>query len=139
MPTNISDAQLYDEYNKMSSFELCHLAQELVQEVISRTSELHLTLKTTAIYLLMGDQNLFLQRKMKAEEVINRFELLFQQLRVLGSIIHQRKITLDQQHEERANQMISDAEDSNIKNIENLKNEHKELEEQLRTKINLSS
>lgn len=96
MPSPFTDIQLYEEYNRLSSFELCMHAQEITQDSVTKLIDFINLLKATTSTSLLGDQNSYLQRKQRIEDTINSFEIVFQRLRILGQIVHQNKIELDQ-------------------------------------------
>ncbi|RNA17211.1 mediator of RNA polymerase II transcription subunit 30-like [Brachionus plicatilis] len=88
-----NESQFYDEFNRLSSFELCITSQELVQELIAKTSDLDSLFRPLIISLLYGDQNNYLFRKNKTEETLANFNRIFARLRTIGRILHQRKIS----------------------------------------------
>ena len=96
MPSPFTDIQLYEEYNRLSSFELCMHAQEIIQDSVTKLIDFINLLKATTSTSLLGDQNSYLQRKQRIEDTINSFEIVFQRLRILGQIVHQNKFELDQ-------------------------------------------
>ena len=96
MPTPFTDIQLYEEYNKLTAFELCMHAQEITQDVVIKLVEFINLLKATSSTSLLGDQNSFLQRKLRIEETLNSFEVTFQRLRLVGTLVYQRKTDIDQ-------------------------------------------
>ena len=124
MTANLNDTQLYEEYKKLSSFELCVHAQEITQDAVTKILEFINYLKTTSTTSLLGDQNSYLQRKLRLEETLNAFELIFQRLRIAGTLIHQRKHDLQYQP-----QGVD-----NSSSLELLKNEQAELKKQVKEK-----
>jgi hypothetical protein len=84
---------LYGEYNSYTSIELTMHAQELVQESTNKTAELYQFLRYTVPILITGEQNAYLQRTKRIEELLFIFENRFQRLRVIGNILNQRKLT----------------------------------------------
>ena len=110
MPIPLTDIQLYEEYNKLSSFELCIHSQEIVQDAVSKLVEFINLLKATSTTSLLGDQNSYLQRKVRIEETLNSFEVIFQRLRVSGTIVYQRKSDIDQRPEEETQQSVANTE-----------------------------
>ena len=120
MTANLNDTQLYEEYNKLSSFELCVHAQEITQDAVTKILEFINYLKTTSTTSLLGDQNAYLQRKLRLEETLNAFELIFQRLRIAGTLIHQRKQDLQYQPQ--------------VASLELLRNEQAELKKQVKEK-----
>ena len=99
MPTSIIRAQLHEEYNQLSTFELCILAQELVQETINKSAEVAQNSRAIITLLLILDQSIFMQKKTRIEELLNGFETLLLRLRVAGSIINQRKLDKEKERE----------------------------------------
>lgn len=97
MPAVLNEAQLYEEYNRLTSFELCIHAQEITQDSLNKITEFVTSFKVTSTNSLFGDQNTFNQRKIRFEEIFNTFDSIFQRLKVVGSLVHQRKLALDQQ------------------------------------------
>lgn len=132
MPTIYSDAQLYEEYNKLSSFELCISAQETVQDSVHKIADFLAILKATNNSSLHGDQNSFLQRRQRLEEILNNFDVYFQRLRITGAIVHQRKILLDQQIELQERQELLNT--NNQIYIDQLRSEQSDLREELKVK-----
>jgi hypothetical protein len=126
MPPILNEAQLYEEYNRLTSFELCIHAQELIQDSINKIAEFVSSFKLASTSSLLGDQNAFNQRKLRIEEIFTTFESFFQRLRTAGTIIHQRKIALDQQDPSIL--------DTNQAQIETLKKEQESLKEELKSK-----
>jgi hypothetical protein len=125
-----NDQQLYDEYNQLNSFELCYQGQELVQDLVSRTSDTLQTIRTTSIFLLYADQNNYNQRSSKLEELFKLFDLQLKRLRVIGSLIHNRKLALEQKERE-LNETITNG---NQANLDQLKLEQENLKKQLKLK-----
>lgn len=95
MPAVLNDTQLYEEYNRLTSFELCTLAQEIIQDCVNKITEFVSSYKLTSTNSLFGDQNTFLKRKTHIEDIFAAFDSIFQRLRVVGTIVHQRKIALN--------------------------------------------
>ena len=126
MPPILNEAQLYEEYNILTSFELCIHAQELIQDSINKIAEFVSSFKLASTSSLLGDQNAFNQRKLRIEEIFTTFESFFQRLRTAGTIIHQRKIALDQQDPSIL--------DTNQAQIDTLKKEQESLKEELKSK-----
>ena len=126
MPPILNEAQLYEEYNRLTSFELCIHAQELIQDSINKIAEFVSSFKLASTSSLLGDQNAFNQRKLRIEEIFTTFESFFQRLRTAGTIIHQRKIALDQQDPSIL--------DTNQAQIDTLKKEQESLKEELKSK-----
>jgi hypothetical protein len=126
MPPILNEVQLYEEYNRLTSFELCIHAQELIQDSINKIAEFVSSFKLASTSSLLGDQNAFNQRKLRIEEIFTTFESFFQRLRTAGTIIHQRKIALDQQDPSIL--------DTNQAQIETLKKEQESLKEELKSK-----
>jgi hypothetical protein len=133
MPTNLLDQSLlYEEYNKLSSFELCFHSQELVQDLVTKSSELIMQLRPLVYNLLSHDQNNYLLRKVKFEDSLKTLNVIIARLRTLGLIIHQRKQILDQdQHQQ---QLASYSASEEEPPLDQLKKEKEDLIEQLRTK-----
>lgn len=86
-----SESQFYDEYNRLSSFELCISSQELVQDLVAKTSDLDAFFRQLFFSLFLGDQNNYLFRKNKTEEILRNFDIIFLRLRIISKILHQRK------------------------------------------------
>ena len=128
MPTNFTDAQLYEEYNRLSSFELCIIAQESIQDSVYKIAEFVTILKATNSSTLYGDNNTFLQRRQRLEDTIGTFELYFQRLRIIGTIVHQRKLALDQ------NQAELSINNNNKVYLDQLRKEKEDLAEELKLK-----
>jgi hypothetical protein len=95
MPSPLTDTELYEEYNKSSSFELSMHSQEITQEAVSKLSDFISILKQTSTTTLLGDHNAYHQRKIRVEEILNHYEIIFQRLRVAGTLIHQRRTEID--------------------------------------------
>jgi hypothetical protein len=95
MPINLNENQLYEEYNKLSSFELCYQGQELVQELVSKLVETVTIYRHLSIYLLHGDHNSYLHRKQRLEELLNFFESVLKRLRVISYVLSERKSNLE--------------------------------------------
>lgn len=93
----ISEKQILDEYNQLNSFEICHQSQEIIQDLISKTSEALQNIRALSIFLLYGDQNGYVQRRMKLEEIFLTFDMIIKRLRVSGHIVYQRKLALEDQ------------------------------------------
>ena len=126
MPSLIR-AQLHEEYNQLSTFELSILAQELVQETINKSAEVAQTTRSIITHLLSADHSIFLQRKARIEELLNGFETLLLRLRVAGAIINQRKMDKDKDRE-------SGEPVSNTELVERLTVEKAELVKQVQLK-----
>lgn len=118
-----NELQLHEEYNRLTSFELCISSQELVQELVSKTSDLDSFFRPLIFLLLYGDQNSYLVRKNKTEEILRNFDLIFLKLRVISKILNQR----------RSNPNLSQQNGSNQK-LEVYKAEKENLISQIRTK-----
>lgn len=129
MPTPLTDVQLYEEYNKLTSFELCMHAQEITQDAVIKLVEFINLLKATSTASLLGDQNTYLHRKIRIEETLNSFEIIFQRLRLAGTLVYQRKLDIDHKPVETPleNQQLKD-------NLELLKKEQSELKSEIREK-----
>lgn len=125
--SSLNETQLYEEYNQLSSFELCFHSQELVQDLVSKTSELVTSLRPLSYLLLYSDQTSYLQRKAKLEDILKTFEIIFQRLRLIGSLVHQRKLALNKQVEDIDNLGLTS-------NLEQLRAEKEQLIEQIRVK-----
>jgi hypothetical protein len=121
MLTNLNENQLYEEYNKLSSFELCVHAQEITQDAVTKIIDFINYLKATSTASLLSDQNSYLQRKLRFEETLSSFEIIFKRLRIAGVICNQR-----------SKQGIAEPENSN--NIELLNQERDELKLQVKEK-----
>lgn len=129
MPTPFTDIQLYEEYNKLTAFELCMHAQEITQDVVIKLVEFINLLKATSSTSLLGDQNSFLQRKLRIEETLNSFEVTFQRLRLVGTLVYQRKTDIDQKPVE------TTLESQQLKeNLELLKKEQSDLRTEIKEK-----
>lgn len=126
MPISFTDIQLYEEYNKLSSFELCIHAQEITQDAVTKLIEFINLLKTTSDRSLLGDQNSYLQRKQRIVDTLNSFEIIFQRLRIAGTLIFQRKTEIDLVPIEQNEQLKT--------NLDLLKAEKLELTDQLKEK-----
>jgi hypothetical protein len=97
MPTtNLNETQLYEEYNQLTSFEILNQSQELIQDLVHKTSDIILTLRASLNSFLYGEQGTYQARKAKIEELFRNLESTFSRLRVAGSVINQRKIAIDQ-------------------------------------------
>ena len=110
MPSPFTDTQLYEEYNKLSSFELCIHSQEIIQDCITKIIEFINYLKATSTISLLGDQNSYIQRKLRFEDTLNSFEIIFQRLRVAGTIVHHQKLEIDSKSGEDLSQSKANAE-----------------------------
>ncbi|CAF0898259.1 unnamed protein product [Brachionus calyciflorus] len=86
-----NETQLAEEYNRLSSFELCITSQELIQELILKSSELVNTFRSITLNLIYSDQNTYLARKAKTEDLLKNFDLIFLRLRIISKLLHQRK------------------------------------------------
>ena len=91
MPISLNETQLYEEFASLSSFELCYLGQELVQELVSKVSETIQILRHVSLYLLHSDQASYVSRKNKLDELLATFELLIKKLRIAASLANQRR------------------------------------------------
>ena len=134
MPTNLLDTnQLHEEYARLSSFELCFHSQELVQDLISKTSEFVLQLRPLSYSLLTSDHQTYLFRKGKVEDLLKTVEVIFQRLRTLGSLVHQRQLALDQEQKQEEEDITTNIGETR-ESLDQLKREKEELIEQLREK-----
>ena len=136
-----NDKHLYDEYNQLNSFELCHHSQEIIQDLISKTSDVLQCIRNLSIFLLVGDQNVYMQRRLKLEEIFHTFDLIVKRLRVTGLIVHQRKLALDQAEtkpvaENQEDLMVLDTNPSNGEkpSMESLKAEREKLKQEIKLK-----
>jgi hypothetical protein len=138
MSVSFSETQLFEEYNQLTSFELCYQAQELIQDLINRVIETVGSIRALSILLLVSDQSNFLQRKQRLEEFFSSIELTFARLRVLGALIHKRKVLSEKKTEQIEHRSISDdqscQEEKNKPSIEQLTFESSQLKEQIRLK-----
>lgn len=132
MPTGVIRAQLHEEYNQLSTFELCILAQELVQETINKSAEVAQNARAIITLLLNQDQSIFMQKKARIEELLNGFETLLLRLRVAGAIINQRKV--DKEKERVENIGATDALVAKREMMERLSAEKSELAKQVKLK-----
>ena len=141
--STISEKQIHDEYAQLNVFELCHHSQEIVQDLISKTSDALQNIRTLSILFLMGDQNGYIQRRQKLEEIFNTFDIIVKRLRATGSIVHQRKLALEQTAENSTDSMVFEnitdtpattSTTASIDNIEHLKLEKAKLKEELKLK-----
>ena len=132
MPTGVIRAQLHEEYNQLSTFELCILAQELVQETINKSAEVAQNARAIITLLLNQDQSIFMQKKARIEELLNGFETLLLRLRVAGAIINQRKV--DKEKERVENIGATDALVAKREMVERLSAEKSELAKQVKLK-----
>jgi len=108
MPVVLNDTQLYEEYNRLTSFELCTLAQEIIQDSVNKITE-------------------FLsKRKAHIEDIFSTFDTIFQRLRVVGTIVHQRRLA--------SNQAQSYSASTNNNQLELLKKEQADLKKELNQK-----
>ena len=139
---SVNEKQIYDEYTQLNSFELCHLSQEIIQDLISKTSEALQNIRGISIFLLYGDQNGYMQRRMKLEEIFNTFEMIVKRLRASGLIVYQRKLTLEQEpikngdstSESMLVEQTVDESLTNESHIESLKLERDKLKEEIKLK-----
>ncbi len=92
MPISLNQTQLYEEYNRLSTFELCIHAQELVQDTINKTTEVAQLTQSIIGNLVRNDQAVFVQRKNRIEELLSGFDNLFFRLRIAGQIVNERKL-----------------------------------------------
>lgn len=138
MSVSFSETQLFEEYNQLTSFELCYQAQELIQDLINRVVETVGSIRALSILLLVSDQSNFLQRKQRLEEFFSSIELTFARLRVLGALIHKHKVLSEKKQEQIEHTSTSDEqsnqEEKSKPSIEQLRLESKELKEQIRLK-----
>lgn len=134
MQTNLNDTQLYEEYNQISSIELCFYLQETVQGLIHKTTELIAHIRQLSYNCLLADHHQFTVRKSKFEEVFRTIESIFQRLRSASSVLHQRKLLLDKQVEEKHNQLNGNYQAQSQANQDQLKLEKEQLIEQIRLK-----
>lgn len=123
MPISLNETQLYEEYNTLSSFELCYQGQEQVQELIYKVTETVQILRHLAIYLLHGDHNSYLQRKIRLEELFNSFESFLKRLRLIGILLNQRKFDLENQKQP-----------TSVEDLETLKKQKLDLETEVELK-----
>jgi hypothetical protein len=126
MPVVLNDTQLYEEYNRLTSFELCTLAQEIIQDSVNKITEFLSSFKVTSTNSLFGDQNTFLKRKAHIEDIFSTFDTIFQRLRVVGTIVHQRRLA--------SNQAQSYSASTNNNQLELLKKEQADLKKELNQK-----
>ena len=54
MPAVLNEAQLYEEYNRLTSFELCIHAQEITQDSLNKITEFVTSFKVTSTNSLFG-------------------------------------------------------------------------------------
>lgn len=146
MPTNLNETQLYEEYNQLTSFEICFQSQESIQELVNKASDLVVAIRNLTYLLIAQDHALFVQRKAKIEELLKVFELTVSRLRQAGYIIHQRKLALDNTdaHEDKKHQsdpaanpqpeQAQQASSSSTARLDELKLEKEQLIEQIRNK-----
>lgn len=95
MPLNFNELQVYEDFNQLSSFELCYQGQELVQEFVNKIAETVQILRQLSVYLLHSDHNSYLQRRIKLEELLGLFESFIKRLRIIGHILTNRKSELN--------------------------------------------
>jgi hypothetical protein len=139
---SVNEKQIYDELTQLNSFELCHLSQEIIQDLISKTSDALQNIRALSIFLLYGDQNGYLQRRMKLEEIFNTFEMIVKRLRASGLIVYQRKLKLEQEpikngdstSESMIVEQTVDESFTNESHIESLKLERDKLKEEIKLK-----
>ena len=133
MPASLIRAQLHEEYNQLSTFELCILAQELVQETINKSAEVAQNARAIITLLLNQDQSIFMQKKARIEELLNGFETLLLRLRVAGAIINQRKVDKEKERVENIS-AGADALVAKKEMVERLSAEKSELAKQVKLK-----
>lgn len=92
-----SDPQLVEEYNRLSTYEICHHGEEIVQELVHKCAEFSFSLRQIANYLLISDQHQFVVRKNKLDETLKSFESILMRLRIAGAIINERKLAIQSQ------------------------------------------
>jgi hypothetical protein len=131
MPTSLTDTQLHEEYNQLSSFELCIHAQELIQDSTHKTIDFVNSLRSSILPSLTGDQSIFAQRKTRIDELLAYFEHSFQRLKVVAGIVHQRKLALEQKQTLQIEQASLPSDTQVLKQLEQ---ERQELKEQLKLK-----
>lgn len=129
MPLILNETQLYEEYNHLSSFELCYHGQELVQEFVNKIAETVQLLRQLSVYLLHSDHNSYLQRRIKLEELFGSFESFLKRLRIISHILTNRKSELDTQ----INSMPRDPIELN-QELEQLNKQKLDLQEQIKNK-----
>jgi len=134
MPSPFTDTQLYEEYTKLTSFELCVHAQEITQDAITKIIEFINYLKATSTISLLGDQNSYIQRKLRFEETLNSFEVIFQRLRIVGDLVHRQKLNIDKKSTEELEQSKANAQVLKIE-LDELKVQLKEKNSYLKLAI----
>ena len=129
MPSLIEN-QYYDEYNKLPIYELCFHSQELVQDIMTRTVEFANMVKALLQVVVGYDQQQYSLRKTRVEDLLKTFDLIFQRLRALGSVLHQHQLSLNEEFEIKREQ----PNDVNSTELNQLKKEKEELIAQVREK-----
>jgi hypothetical protein len=141
--SSVNENQIYNEFTQLNSFELCHMSQEVIQDLINKTSDALQTIRALSIVMLYSDQNTYMQRRMKLEEIFNTFEIFVKRLRAAGQIVYQRKLALEQEpvkNEENTGEsmVVEQTADetlaTNVAQLESLKLERERLKEELKLK-----
>lgn len=96
--TTTTTNQFYEDYNRLSSLEICYHSQELIQELVQKcAAEFAISLRHLSRSVLIHDQHNYLLHKNKLDENLRSFETILTRLRVATGIINERKQLLERQ------------------------------------------
>lgn len=127
--TTTTTNQFYEDYNRLSSLEICYHSQELIQELVQKcAAEFTLSLRHLSRSALLHDQHNYLLHKNKLDENLRSFETILTRLRVATGIINERKQLLERQ-----------SDDPNQSQIKSEEVKRLEKEVRLLKKLNLPS
>lgn len=88
--TNNFNLQNSNDINRLSSIETCIQAQELVQELLNKFSEVNSALKSSIQGITNSDPNF--NRYKKLDENLSSIDSIFNKLRIYSRVINQHKI-----------------------------------------------
>jgi uncharacterized protein with von Willebrand factor type A (vWA) domain len=99
--TTTTTNQFYEDYNRLSSLEICYHSQELIQELVQKcAAEFVISLRHLSRSVLIHDQHNYLLHKNKLDENLRSFETILTRLRVATGIINERKQLLERQSDD---------------------------------------
>lgn len=127
--TTTTTNQFYEDYNRLSSLEICYHSQELIQELVQKcAAEFAISLRHLSRSVLIHDQHNYLLHKNKLDENLRSFETILTRLRVATGIINERKQLLERQSDDTNQSQIKSEE------VKRLEKERDELIEQVKLK-----
>lgn len=121
----INESTAFEEFNSLTSIDLCIQGQELVQDIISKIHDCNTNIKQVSNYVTNVTQDPYMLRKQKLEEYLQQVDTLFMRLKVACKIINQRLNDLNSQ------QFTSD---TSQQQIDHLKQQQAYLHQQIREK-----